>query len=96
MVRFWRIGWVLLLLASLWFSGASDELPAFAYQSPEQAQAILDAMTVEEKIGQLFLVSFEGDSIDENSDIADLILNYKIGGVLLLPANNNLSGYGET
>ncbi len=95
MIRIWRIGWVLLLLASLWFLGAADELPIFAYQSPEQAQAILDAMTVEEKVGQLFLVSFEGDSIDENSDIADLILNYKIGGVLLLPANNNLSGYGD-
>jgi beta-N-acetylhexosaminidase len=94
MVRFWRIGWVLLLLASLWFSGAG-ELSISAYQPSDQAQAILDAMTVEERVGQLFLVSFEGDSINQNSDIADLILNYKIGGVFLLPANDNFSGYGN-
>ena len=94
MVRFWRIGWVLLLLASLWFFGAS-ELPASAFQSPEQAQEILDAMTVEERVGQLFLVAFEGDSIDQSSDVADLILNYKIGGVLLQTDNDNFTGYGD-
>ncbi len=94
MVRFWRVGWVLLLLVSLWFSGAG-EFRVSAFQSPEKAQEILDAMTVEERVGQLFLVSFEGDSIDQNSDLADLILNYKIGGVLLLTDNDNLTGYGD-
>ena len=52
-------------------------------------------MTVEERVGQLFLVSFEGDSINQESDIADLILNYKIGGAFLLPGNDNISGYGD-
>ncbi len=94
MVRFWRTGWVLLLLLSLWFPGAKERHAA-AYQTPGQAQELLDAMTVEERVGQLFLIAFDGDSIEPGSEIVDLILNYKIGGLVLLPKNDNLTGYGE-
>ncbi len=94
MVRFWHIGLILLSLISLSFFGAS-ETPVSALQSPDRAQEILAAMTIDERVGQLFLVSFEGDSVNENSDVADLIQNYKVGGVLLLPGNDNLSGYGD-
>ena len=41
MVRFWRIGWVLLLLVSLWFPGATERHVA-AYQTPGQAQELLN------------------------------------------------------
>ena len=60
-----------------------------------QAQAILNAMSVEERVGQLFLVTFEGDSAGVDSPIADLILNYRVGGVMLLAENDNISGYGD-
>jgi len=60
-----------------------------------QAQAMLNAMSVEERVGQLFLVTFAGDSAEMNSPIADLILNYRVGGVVLLAENNNITGYGD-
>ncbi|PKO24077.1 MAG: hypothetical protein CVU38_00380 [Chloroflexi bacterium HGW-Chloroflexi-1] len=52
-------------------------------------QAILDEMTVTEKVGQLFLVTFVGDDVSEESDIATLVRDYRVGGVVLLPANAN-------
>jgi len=94
MIRFWRIGWILLLLISLYSFGAGGAFVA-AYQSAVEAQDLLEAMSVEERVGQLFLVTFEGDSIVEESDIADLILNYKVGGVVLLPENDNFTGFGN-
>jgi beta-N-acetylhexosaminidase len=94
MVRFWHIGWVSFLLLSLGFLGTPERSVA-AFQAPQSAQDLLDEMTVEERVGQLFLVAFEGDSVAPSSDIVDLILNYKVGGVVLLPKNDNLTGYGE-
>ena len=90
MVRFWHIGWVSFLLLSLGFLGTPERSVA-AFQAPQSAQDLLDEMTVEERVGQLFLVAFEGDSVAPSSDIVDLILNYKVGGVVLLPKNDNLS-----
>jgi len=72
--------------------------PARGQEEPTlQAQAddLLQTMTVPERIGQLFLVTFEGDRAPADSPIADLILNYHIGGVALLSANDNLTGYGD-
>lgn len=60
-----------------------------------QAQAIFDAMSVAERVGQLFLVTFEGDSAGLESPIADLILNDRVGGVMLLAENDNITGYGD-
>lgn len=70
-------------------------MPVAAYQTESDAQILLNSMSVDERIGQLFLVTFEGDSISEESSITDLILNYNIGGVVLLPEDNNFTGYGD-
>ena len=57
---------------------------------PDQLAADMIArMSVEEKIGQLFIVTFAGNDPDASSDIANLVANYKIGGVLILDANQN-------
>ena len=57
---------------------------------PDQLAADLMArMSVEEKIGQLFTVTFAGNNPDAESDIANLVANYKIGGVLILDTNQN-------
>lgn len=61
-----------------------------------KAQALLEKMTPEEKVGQLFLVTFQGNNIQTNSDIYDLINNYYVGGVMLLAGNDNFSGDGQT
>lgn len=58
----------------------------------QKAQATLKNMTPEERVGQLFLVTFKGQSAGEDSEIYDLITNYFIGGVMLSAANDNFSG----
>jgi len=72
--------------------------PARSQDEPDlqaQAEALLQAMTVPERIGQLFLVTFRGDRAPAQSAIGDLILNYHVGGVALLAENDNLTGYGD-
>ncbi len=53
------------------------------------AKTILDRMTVADKVGQLFLVSFQGNDVSLNSDIAVLVRDYRVGGVVLQPGNDN-------
>ncbi len=72
--------------------------PARSQDEPNlqaQAETLLQAMTVPERIGQLFLVTFQGDRAPADSAIGDLILNYHVGGVALLSNNDNLTGYGD-
>ena len=56
---------------------------------PPQVRAILNAMTPEERVGQLLLVTFTGTDTAEDSQIYDLIVNHHIGGVILLSKNDN-------
>ncbi len=86
LTRIWRLGWVAALLLPLLLAGGRVSADDY-----EQAQAIFETMSVEERIGQLFLVTFEGDTAPQNSDIADLITNYQVGGVVLLAENDNIT-----
>ncbi len=45
----------------------------------------IDNMTLEEKVGQMFIVGFNGYEVDDN--IANLIKNKKAGGVILFSKN---------
>ncbi|HIE25624.1 MAG TPA: hypothetical protein EYP74_06420, partial [Anaerolineales bacterium] len=89
------LSWALLL--SLSFSlfaplhaQAQDDSP-----SPE-ILALIENMTPEERVGQLFLINFEGASLisetgDETSDLADFLSKYPIGGVILHAENGNFA-----
>jgi beta-N-acetylhexosaminidase len=46
-------------------------------------------MTPEERVGQLFLVTFQGTETHDQTQIYDLIANHHVGGVVLLAANDN-------
>lgn len=86
----------LVLLAPGAARGQDEPEPqAQAVDLYQQADALLQVMTVPERIGQLFLVTFEGDRAPADSAIADLILNYHISGVALLSEKDNLTGYGN-
>ncbi|MCP4358160.1 MAG: glycoside hydrolase family 3 protein [Chloroflexi bacterium] len=61
----------------------------------ERVERLLADMTPEQRVGQLFLVTFVGDQVTSESDITDLILNYHVGGVTLDRDNDNLTGYGD-
>ena len=62
----------------------------------QKAQNLLERMTPEERIGQLFMVTFNGSSIDPESEIVDLISNYYVGGVMLSAANDNFTDNEQT
>jgi beta-N-acetylhexosaminidase len=68
--------------------------------SAQETDAFLDQtlneMTVEEKVGQLFITTFVGDDVGPESDIARLIAEYRIGGVALLASNGNFTNQGDT
>src|SRR5512138_1853328 len=68
--------------------------PAPAVQAETQlqtsrAQAVLAAMTPEERVGQLFLVTFQGTDAHDQTHIYDLIANHHVGGVVLSAGNDN-------
>ena len=88
------VGLVLMLLCASLLPPASVQ----SQEEPdlqEQADALFRSMSVPERIGQLFLVTFDGDRASADSPIADLIQNYYIGGVVLLSENDNQTGYGD-
>ncbi len=66
----------------------------------EEAQRLLNRLTPEERVGQLFLVTFTGPEAASVSatgaQIYDLIVNYHVGGVILKSANDNFVGEDQT
>lgn len=61
-----------------------------------QIQEFIEELTPEERVGQLFLVTFEGTDISVDSQIYDLIVNHHIGGVVLQASSHNFIGAPET
>ena len=94
---FSRVTIVTLILLIL--TPISTSRTASRYQSTtpeERAQALLSTLTPEERVGQLFMVTFNGSNIDEDSEISDLIINHHIGGVVLQRENDNFVAPQQT
>ena len=91
---------VLILALLLPISMGQASLSGQAVMGNEIAQALLDQLTPEERVGQLFLVTFIGPEAGIGSatgaQIYDLIVNYHIGGVILTSANDNFIGSDQT
>lgn len=91
-----------LLISLLIYAGfkptATTQADNSAYRnSNEQAvQSLLNQLSPEEKIGQLFLVGFSGDQVNTTSKIYDLIVNHHVGGVVLRADNDNFTGPKDT
>ena len=78
--------WLILLALVLQPAPAARAEARF---QTSDAQAVLASMTPEEKVGQLFLVTFQGTDTHDQTQIYDLIVNHHVGGVVLLAANDN-------
>lgn len=63
---------------------------------PTQVRQLFAKMTAEERVGQLFLVTFTGTDTSDQSQIYDLIVNRHIGGVVLTASNNNFTAAPNT
>jgi len=55
------------------------------------ALTLLESLTPEELVGQLFLVTFDGTNIGAETQIYDLITNYHIGGTILRADKDNFT-----
>ena len=47
----------------------------------DDVSAIVNHMSVADKIGQLFVVTFQGHNVTDTSDIATLVRDYRVGGI---------------
>lgn len=64
--------------------------PGKQEQDPQQnARALLESLTPEERVGQLFLVTFQGTDAGPDSQVHDLIANRHVGGLILRAENDN-------
>ena len=87
----------LLVLSFVMPQGISNAAP----QSQEsdarvKASAMLAKMSPAEKVGQLFMVTFNGTATDSDSNIFKLITQQHIGGVVLREDNDNFIGPNDT
>jgi len=94
-----RAGLLIFLLVLSLVMGTVPALAAPAAQAGDPralAQAFLERLTPEEKVGQLFLVTFSGPRADAETQIYDLINNYHIGGVILRRDMDNFLAQPDT
>jgi beta-N-acetylhexosaminidase len=86
------LGTVLFILLVSFIQPAQAQTP-----NPSTYVAdIVNAMTPEEKVGQLFLVTFKGSDAGETSQAYDLIANYHVGGLVLMTENDNFAAAPAT
>ena len=75
-------------------------VPTTAVQAQEEEQdevaQLMARMSAAAKVGQLFLVTFPGGEVTEDALIKELIEDYRISGVLLLPESGNIDNEGNT
>jgi beta-N-acetylhexosaminidase len=90
---------VLFSLLSSSFGGVSSVNASGVSQTelPETlARELLNEMSPEERVGQLFLVSFSGSTVENGSQIYDLVTRQHVGGVVLLAGNDNFVDASQT
>lgn len=91
---------VMALLAIL-LSAPVQPVTVLAQEEPgaeadPAVEAIFNALTPQERVGQLFMVTYRGSDIGLNSDIAELIQQYRVGGVVISAANRNFTNNQNT
>ncbi|HEU0291712.1 MAG TPA: glycoside hydrolase family 3 N-terminal domain-containing protein [Anaerolineales bacterium] len=88
--------WFLLLTFCASLLGPVAGASAQPSSQTTAAERVLFSMTPEERVGQLFLVTFGGTNTGSESQIYDLIVNQHVGGVVLLADNDNFVAAPDT
>ena len=77
----------------VWILSFFLSVPVFADLHSETAadlrtvEKILQDMTIEEKLGQMFMLGFEKESVTADKDLRHLLREYKIGNIILFERN---------
>ncbi len=79
----------LLPVSYVWGQG---EPPA----APPEVESLIAGMTPQERVGQLFLVTFPGSTIEAESVVATLVRDLHVGGVVLRATHGNYANSGNT
>ena len=88
---------VLVLSSSLFYPVLrKSAVQAQTATPPANVRLLLKDLSPEERVGQLFLVTFTGTDVSPDSQIYDLITSHHIGGVVLSAANDNFSAAPDT
>ena len=85
-----------LLLSFLPAASVYASTPTPASDPLASAEQMLAKMTPEERVGQLFLVTFTGSTADQNSQVYSLIHDHHVGGVVLQASNDNFVNSPDT
>jgi beta-N-acetylhexosaminidase len=86
-----------LLLTGLFLLLPSSGLAgSIGRQQADRADGLLQLMTPEERVGQLFLVSFKGNSLLPNDPISELVTQGRISGVVLASPQDNFVDAPDT
>lgn len=85
-----------ILLGCLVLGATGAPVEAQAATPPPNVMQQFQRMTPEERVGQLFLVTFKGTDTSDKTQIYDLIANHYVGGVVLLAANDNFQAAPNT
>lgn len=91
---------ILILLATLGLSSSQptsvEAQETTTEPDPIMIETIFAALTPNERVGQLFMVSFKGNQVGSDSAIAELIQRYRVGGVFISAENQNFINYQGT
>ena len=69
----------------------TDPADNIGHQSMEATvETLLASMTVADRIGQLFVIPFQGSSIRQSDAIVRLVHDYRVGAVVLTEQNGNI------
>ena len=82
------------MITSLVTFAVQGQSPTGSDTAAQNAQSLLNTMSAEERVGQLFMVTFKGSQINSDSQISNLITRYHIGGVMLSANNDNFTAIG--
>ncbi len=88
--------WLTLLAIIISLLGSLPYARADGQFQNSKVQEVLAAMSPEERVGQLFLVTFQGTNTASDSQIYDLIANHHVGGVVFSTDNDNFVGAPDT
>lgn len=80
-----------LLLVSLLLPLGAAQARTYAQETiyAQKARTLLETLTPEERVGQLFLVTFKGSQVGEGTQIYQLVVDNHIGGVIMAASNDN-------
>ena len=96
MFKYTRILATLALVASVLLAPVSSAMVRAQEPQDDEIGRLMASMSTVAKVGQLSMATFPGAEVTEDALIVELLRDYQVGGVLLLPENGNIENEDDT